>query len=1077
MRKVRVHNLKSIDLDLPYNKLVAFCGLSGSGKSSLAVDTLYAEGQRRYIESFSAYTRQFLEKIEKPDVESIEGIPPAIAVTSRPLSQMSRSTIGTMTEINDYLRLLFARIGTVKCQNCGREVRQDSPDSVLKSLVRLKEGTRLIIAFSPDTQTFKQTIPEFEAEWTEAGFQRGIVLGETFRLDEGGIPFGKFADARLLSLADVRDEEHYGNEDPSSQEFFDPASEENDDALDEFSTEAQDDTLATDETPSKNEDQTLDESDTDDFAPFEKELDEPVSSMDENERSDQDLVSEAKAASRLLVINPDEDQYWANFSKRRSEMLKPGGPPPLFFVVDRLVVGKSTPDRIRDSLEAAFDYGKGRLWIFAEGPSVQLRKADENGEMKEETIRIGQPYSLDSQEWTLVGFSRRLCCEDCGLEYPAPEPKLFSFNSPLGACPLCEGFGNLMELDLNLVVPNKNKTLRDGAIAPWNGSSYKHKLTEFLTKAAENGIRTDVPFSELTREELRFVLNGSRESGYEGLNGFFIRLQKQKYKMHIRVFLSRWRSYRQCPLCHGTRLRPESLAVRIGEHNIYDLSTMRISEFLNVVDSWNLTPWQQELGQTSMTQVRNRLSYLEEVGLGYLTMDRLVRTLSEGEQRRVNLTSVLGSNLVDVLYVLDEPSIGLHPQDTQKLLDAILRLRDRGNSVVVVEHEETILRASDRIVEIGPGAGQGGGKVVFDGTCDEILKSETSLTGSYLSGRRQAAIPSRRILEHGFLELTGAKGYNLKNINVVFPLGVLCLVTGVSGAGKSTLVQETLYPAVCQKLGKDAPNGMPYDQILGVGQIDDVVLVDQSPIGRSPRSNPVTYLKIFDDIRNLFADTPEAKARNYNAGYFSFNVEGGRCSTCKGEGYVVVDMQFMADMFVRCPQCRGKRYQFEILDILYRGKNIAEVLDLTVREAFSFFRGQTRIQQKLKRLIDVGLDYIRLGQPANTLSGGESQRLKLAAYLSNARKGKCLFILDEPTTGLHFADIVQLLDGFDALIETGHSLIVVEHNLQMMKAADYIIDLGPGAADQGGMIVAEGTPEQIAKIPESKTGKFLADTL
>ncbi|MDO5567415.1 MAG: hypothetical protein Q4G59_12210, partial [Planctomycetia bacterium] len=542
---------------------------------------------------------------------------------------------------------------------------------------------RLIIAFSPDTQTFKQTIPEFESEWTEAGFQRGIVLGETFRLDEGGIPFSKFADARLLSLADVRDEEHYGSEDPSGEEFFDPVREENADILDDFEPGEGDDSLGEDEADSKNiaksevepDDKANETEATDDFVPLDKDLDEAAGNLDDSDRSDQDLVREAKAASRLLVINPDEDQYWANFSKRRSEMLKPGGPPPLFFMVDRLVTGKATPERIRESLEAAFDYGKGRLWIFVEGEPVLHREPDENGETQEETVRIGQTYSLDSQEWTLVGFSRRLCCEDCGLEYPAPEPKLFSFNSPLGACPLCEGFGNLMELDLNLVVPNKNKSLRDGAIAPWNGSSYKHKLAELLVKANENGVRTDVPFSELTRDELRFVLNGSRESGYEGLNGFFIRLQKQKYKMHIRVFLSRWRSYRQCPLCHGTRLRPEALAVRIGEQNIYDLSTMRISEFLKVVDSWELTPWQRQLGQTSLTQVRNRLAYLEEVGLGYLTMDRLVRTLSEGEQRRVNLTSVLGSNLVDVLYVLDEPSIGLHPQDTQKLLDAILRLR------------------------------------------------------------------------------------------------------------------------------------------------------------------------------------------------------------------------------------------------------------------------------------------------------------------------------------------------------------------------------------------------------------------
>ncbi|MDO5553261.1 MAG: excinuclease ABC subunit UvrA [Planctomycetia bacterium] len=1080
LRNVRVHNLKSIDLDLPYNKLVVFCGLSGSGKSSLAIDTLYAEGQRRYIESFSASTRQFLEKVEKPDAERIDGIPPSIAITSRPLMQLSRSTIGTTTETSDYLRLLFSKIGQVYCQLCGREVRRDTPDSILKSLEKLEDGSRVLIAFSPPAESLRAGKSDFEAEWQEAGFFRGFVLGDSFRLDEpGGIPLNKYLEARLLYLADQVDEgEDFSrtvttgdNQDSES----DSVSEEATGDLDPFDHDFDpfDDSFSN-RGHSSGEGPVLD---------AEGEESEVLSS---GEHRHEDPADD-KSSSRLLTINPNNDTYFENYQQRQHEMHKPGGPPPLFFTVDRVTIGTTASERIRDSLETALFYGNARCWIACEG-TWKLKETESLSQIEIPVSELGQTrpgapigtcYTIDDRDWTLVGFSRHLRCEDCGLEYPPLEPKLFNFNSPLGACSLCEGFGNLMVLDLDLIVPNKNKSLADGAIAPWNGSSYRHKLNELLELAPKANLRTDIPFAKLSPHELDFVLNGSKESGYDGLNGFFIRLQKQKYKMHIRVFLSRWRSYRVCPLCHGTRLRPESLAVRVGNHNIHDLTSMQISEFLNVLRSWQLSPWQQEIGQTALKQLTSRLGYLEQVGLGYLTLDRLVRTLSEGEQRRVNLTSVLGSSLVDVLYVLDEPSIGLHPYDTQHLLEAIKKLRDRGNSVVVVEHEEAILKAADRIVEIGPGAGQGGGEIVFNGTCEELRTAEKSVTGKYLFGNRlNDEPPKRRILEHGFLELTGVSGYNLKNINVVFPLGVLCVVTGVSGAGKSTLVQETLYPAVCRKLGKDSAGpGLPYDQILGTGQIDDVVLVDQSPIGRSPRSNPVTYLKIFDDIRALFAETPDAKARNFNAGYFSFNVDGGRCNTCKGEGFIVIDMQFMADMFVRCPQCNGRRYQQEILDIFYRGKNIAEVLDMTVREAFAFFRGQAKIQQRLKRLIDVGLDYLRLGQPANTLSGGESQRLKLAAYLSNSRKGRCLFILDEPTTGLHFADIVQLIDGFDALVETGHSLIVVEHNLQMIRAADYVIDLGPGAADQGGTIVAEGTPEQIARVPESKTGQFLRDNL
>lgn len=1067
LHKVKVHNLKSIDLKLPYNKLIVFCGLSGSGKSSLAIDTLYAEGQRRYIESFSAYTRQFLEKLEKPEVERIDGIPPAIAVTSRHLTQLCRSTVGTTTETSDYLRLLFSKIGEVHCEYCGRIVRKDSPESILESYRKVKEGTRILVVFSPPPESYQKakTKTVFESEWSEKGFSRGIVSGEGFRLDEGGIPFDQFADARLLYLADIPvQEEDLG--DPSHQkEFFAPEKNNMPDPF-EFFENAEDGDESSDlSDPGKNSNASLlsndlNESENEDL-------------FEENDPIPEELTEDDfKASTRLLSIDPDGDRKLLDFIEHRKAKRASGSPPPLFFIVDRLTVGKSSEERLLEALETAFHYGNSQCWVFCEGESF-MKDSYGKSESNSSPQKIGKPYILDGEKWTLVGFSKRLRCEDCEVEYPELEPKLFSFNSPLGACPVCEGFGNLMVLDLDLIIPNKNKSLEDGAIAPWNSASYKHKRQELLEMAQKYGIRTDVPYSELTEKEIQFVLKGNKD--YEGLDGFFTRLQKQKYKMHIRVFLSRWRSYRVCPLCKGARLRTEALAVQLGKYNIRDFSIMQISDFIKILNDLELSPWQAQVGKDAFQQVHNRLSFLIQVGLGYLTLDRPVRTLSEGEQRRVCLTSVLGSSLVDVLYVLDEPSIGLHPHDTKRLLDSIIRLRDRGNTVVVVEHEESILKAADRIVEIGPEAGLNGGQVVFEGSFDEIKQSEKSLTGSYLSGRRSGGASSkRRILENGFIELTGATGYNLKKINTVFPLGVLCLVTGVSGAGKSTLVQETLYPAVCRKLGKNVPPGLPFDQILGVGQIDDVILVDQTPIGRSPRSNPVTYLKIFDDIRNLFADTPDAKARNYNAGYFSFNVDGGRCNTCKGEGYVMIDMQFMADTYMKCPQCNGKRYQHDILDVLYRGKNISEVLNLTAREAFGFFRGQPRIQQKLKRLMDVGLDYIQLGQPANTLSGGESQRLKLVSCLSNVKKNTCLFILDEPTTGLHFADVVQLIDSFDALIQTGHSLIVVEHNLQMMKAADYIIDLGPGAANEGGSIVAEGTPEEIARNPESRTGQILA---
>ncbi|MBR2586478.1 MAG: excinuclease ABC subunit UvrA [Thermoguttaceae bacterium] len=1092
LRKVSVNNLKAIDLDIPYGKLTALCGLSGSGKSSLAIDTLYAEGQRRYIESFSAGTRQFLEKLEKPDAELIDGIQPAVAVTSRQGSSPTRATVGTTAEIDDYLRLLYSKIGRLHCYSCGREVLKDSPDSILRGIQDLKPGTRMILAFSPTVKDFHGCRPaEFQDQWRERGFRRGIVLGESFHLDEGGIPFDKFAEAQLLALADQSPEEFPSDENVLSVSRSNDRQEiPGDEAIlpgeDESAIDTEDQPTGQEESSSAPE--------------------EPgIGDLGEKLEDDEPL------SKRIVTIRLDSNEYFDRCVQRWKDSHKPGGPPPLFFVIDRLVVAKTSESRIRESLESAFSAGQGRCWIFFEGETIPRQTSDDSDDFQlgdfrrihdcahapggehaceecssdaerivsSEKKRVGIRYTIDGEQWTLCGFSRRLRCEDCGIEYPGLEPKLFSFNSPLGACPLCEGFGNLMTFELNKIIPDKKKSLKDSAIAPWNSPSYRYKYQELFRVAETIGLRTDVPVGELTKREMDLLLNGKRGTEFDGINGFFSRLQRQKYKMHIRVFLSRWRSYRACPLCGSARLRPEALAVTIGGKNLSELAEMSITDAADFLGNIELTDYERSIGQTILLQVKNRLCYLDQVGLGYLTLQRPLRTLSEGEQRRVSLTTVLGSSLVDMLYILDEPSIGLHPCDIQKLLRSILSLRDRGNTVVAVEHEPTILKASDRIVEIGPDAGQDGGQIVFQGTYEEICRDPKSVTGSYLSGQRgRMTRQNRRILENGFLELTGASGHNLKHIHAIFPLGVLCLVTGVSGSGKSTLIEETLYRALARHRGNsNVPAPLPYDRILGADQIDDVILVDQLPIGRSPRSNPATYLKIFDDIRNVFAETPEAKSKGYGAGYFSFNVDGGRCNTCKGEGFLTIDMQFMADMFVKCPQCGGKRYQQEILNVLYRGRNIAEVLNMTVHEAFTFFRNNSKIQQKLKNLKDVGLEYLRLGQPANTLSGGESQRLKLAAYLQTTKKGRCLFLMDEPTTGLHFADIIQLLNSFNHLLEIGHSLVIIEHNTQMMMAADYIVDLGPGAGEAGGQIVAEGTPEQVARCEQSATGRCLAELL
>ena len=912
-----------------------------------ALDTLYAEGQRRYIESFSAYTWQFFERLEKPAAEKISGIPPAIAVTHKSNSRSSRSTVGTAIEVNDYLRLLMARIGQVICQTCGHLVRRETPEGAADALAQLPTGTRYLIAFEPrlDPNT---DLPTTLARLREEGFIRVIIDRKLVNLEENA------------SL--------HANDSPS---------------------------LPTSGAPS---------------------------------------TSSGQAQSPV--------------------------PSPLLVVVDRLTAGSTAPQRLRESLEAAFANGSGKCLVLIDGLADQS----------------STPFRLDDRDWRQVTFSSAMTCDICGREYPEPEPRLYSFNSPMGACPECEGFGNIVDVDIDLVVPDPNKSLREGAIAPWNTPAYAHELKELIALAPAVGLPLDVPFRELSEEQRNLIRDGVPEHKFGGLRGFFAWLERRKYKMHLRVFLSRWRTHRPCPACRGTRLRPEALATRLGGLNMAEISALKIRDAVRFFRELSLTDWEQTVGRMMLDQVQARIGYLDAVGLGYLTLDRTLRTLSGGEAQRVALTSALGSSLVNMLYVLDEPSIGLHPADMDRLVSAVVSLRDRGNSVLVVEHEETMLRAADQVIEIGPGAGERGGEVVFQGTIAEMEACPRSLTGDYLAGRRGVGgLRNRRRPGHGWLRLTGARGNNLKNLTVEFPLGVLCLVTGVSGSGKSTLVEDTLYPALRRRMREEAPKPEPYDDVFGDGQIDELVLVDQSPIGRSPRSNPVTYIKAFDEIRGVFADTLEARTRNYTASHFSFNVDGGRCGKCEGDGYLQIDMQFLADVFMKCPECNGRRYRPEILKVQYRGRTIADVLEMTVREAFTFFRGCPKVQARLKRLIDVGLDYLRLGQPANTLSGGEAQRLKLAGYMSAAKRTRTLFILDEPTTGLHFADVTQLLDCFEALLAVGHSLIVVEHNLQMMKAADYIIDLGPGAADEGGQIVVQGTPELVARHPESATGRYLAE--
>jgi len=933
LRGVSVNNLRHVDLDLPHRKLVVFCGVSGSGKTSMALDTLYAEGQRRYIESFSAYTRQFLEQLDKPQADRIDGIPPAIAVTHKNPSRSNRATVGSTTEVNEYLSLLFARIGNIVCYRCGQPVNRDSPESAAQSLAGLPERTRVMIGFDAEVPGDEAT-GEWVAELIGLGYVRAVARGEIQQIEAS-------------------------------------------------------------------------------------------------------LAARLEAGENVTVV------------------------------LDRLTIGDQATERLRESFESAFDAGHGTATVLIE-QNVGIAAA------------VDGQVIIDGRPWQRMTFSTTLRCNTCGIEYPEPEPQLFNFNRPLGACPECEGFGNIVTTDMDRVVPDPTKSLRDGAIAPWNTPNYSHELTELLALAKDYNIRADVPYADLSDEERRHIIEGVPDRNFGGLNGFFRWLERRKYKMHLRVFLSRWRSYQQCPSCNGARLRPEALAVRVAGRSFADVCQLKIQDALAFLNGLDLLEWQAKIAKPLIADVVSRLSYLVEVGVGYLAVDRPLRTLSSGEAQRVALTTTLGSNLVDMLYVLDEPSIGLHPIDVLPLASAVERLSQRGNTVVVVEHEPEIIRRADHVVEFGPGAGAEGGRITFQGTPKALERSKDSRTGNWISGRSGIGSGAvRRPTSQGWVKLRGARGNNLQNITVEFPLGVLCVVTGVSGAGKSSLVDKTLYPALARRLHKDSdpaelPQPLDYDDVLGAGQLEDISHIDQSPIGRSPRSNPATYIKALDPIRALFAEQIDARTRGLSPSHFSFNVEGGRCETCHGDGYLAIDMQFMANVYMKCPECGGKRFRQQVLDVKYRGLNIAEVLDLTAREAFLFFRGQRKVQAKLKFLLDVGLDYLRLGQSATTLSGGEAQRLKLSAHLAAKRRGRTLFVLDEPTAGLHFSDVVQLLDCFNALLEVGHSLIVVDHNLQLIKSADWLIDVGPGAADAGGRVVVNGTPEDVAECAASATGRILA---
>lgn len=932
IRGAREHNLKNIDLEIPRNKLVVFTGISGSGKSSLAFDTIYAEGQRRYVESLSAYARQFLGQMDKPDVDFIEGLSPAISIDQKTVHKNPRSTVGTVTEIYDYLRLLFARIGKPHCYQCGRPIDQQTAQQIIDQILELGEGTKIQI-LSPIARGRKGEYKKIFEELRKEGFARVRVNG---------------------AIKDLSDDE----------------------------------------------------------------------------------ISLDKKKKHSIEI-----------------------------VVDRIVVRKDIKNRIADAVETA------------------LRRA--NGLVLVDIVDGGK-----GEVTSPLLFSEHFACPDCGVSYEKIEPRLFSFNSPFGSCPTCTGLGFKMEIDPELVIDSK-KSLNDGGIIPWANSHSKWLKGILSGVCRDYKIDPDKPLSQLSPPQMNVLLyglNGGKvrflytnnygrtrtlESSFRGVIGNLERHHRESQSGYIREEIEQYMSKRPCADCHGKRLRPESLSVTIAGKNIMGVCALSVKDAYRFFSELALTEREQLIAHQVLKEIKTRLKFLLDVGLEYLTLDRAAGTLAGGEAQRIRLATQVGSGLVGVLYILDEPSIGLHQRDNVRLLQTLKGLRDLGNTVIVVEHDEETIREADFIVDIGPGAGAHGGQIVAIGKLEEICKNPHSLTGQFMSRERQIAVPRERRAPRNFLTIKGARQHNLKNLTVQIPLGVFVCVTGVSGSGKSTLIDDILYRGVAQRLGYVVERPGAHDDILGLEQIDKIIEIDQSPIGRTPRSNPATYTGLFDDIRRLFARVPESKARGYLPGRFSFNVQGGRCEACKGDGLLKIEMHFLPDVYIPCELCKGQRYNRETLEVRYREKNIADVLAMTVEEALAFFENHRSSRRKLQTLSDVGLSYIHLGQPATQLSGGEAQRVKLATELSKRATGRTLYILDEPTTGLHLADIEKLLDVLHRLVAVGNSVIVIEHNIDVIKTADYILDLGPEGGDAGGEIVAAGTPEEIAEVSGSYTGQFL----
>lgn len=936
IKGAREHNLKNIDLIIPRDKFIVITGISGSGKSSLAFDTIYAEGQRRYVESLSAYARQFLGQMKKPEVDYIEGLSPAISIDQKTTKMNPRSTVGTVTEIYDYLRLLFARVGKPHCYSCGKEISQQTGGQIVDSILKEGEDTRIHI-LAPVIKDRKGEHQKVFQELLKKGFVRVRVDGEVSDLDF-------------------------------------------------------------------------------DFK------------LDKYKKHTIDVV-----VDRLVI------RYDVDFKRR-----------------------------LADSVETALELGEGVIIVIFKG---------KNKKEREEL------------------FSEHFACTDCGINFEEISPRMFSFNSPHGACPECNGLGSKLEIDSDLVVPDPKLSLNDGAIYPWSKSKNKDGYYYQMLKAVADhyGFSMDTPFEDLEGKYQNVILYGSPERiefifrrrrrvyrvkrRFEGVINRMERIYIETKSNYMRSYMGQFMSDRRCPACKGTRLRPESRSVTVGGMSLPEIVEMPIKNSLTFFEALQLSPMKNFIAKEILKEVKERLRFMKDVGLDYITLDRSSGTLSGGEAQRIRLATQIGSGLVGVLYILDEPSIGLHQRDNLRLIETLKRLRDIGNTLIVVEHDEETILSADHVIDIGPGAGEHGGRIIVNGTPRDVIENQESLTGRYLSKTEKIEIPTKRRKSNGYsITIKGAKHNNLKNIDVKIPLGVFTCITGVSGSGKSTLINDVLYKGLYGKLNRKRVLSGKHDDILGVGNIDKVIIIDQSPIGRTPRSNPATYTGVFTYIREIFSETPASKKRGYKPGRFSFNVKGGRCEACDGDGIIKIEMHFLADVYVPCEVCKGKRYNQETLDVRFKGKNIADVLDMTVEEALEFFKNIPRISKKLKTLDDVGLGYIKLGQSATTLSGGEAQRVKLSKELSKQSTGKTLYILDEPTTGLHFADIKKLLHVLGRLTNTGNTVIVIEHNLDVIKTADYIIDLGPEGGDDGGLVVATGTPEDISET-ETYTGKFLKEVL